>query len=815
MDRDTIQFPRQALPSSRKTKKWGEKCLLWGDSRTLWNYNPVRNSIRHKKINYDLLNGKLHMEDLAVVLNPSELSQDFIPKKIQHFPIMNSKLEVLIGEELKRPFDWRAIVTNPNAISDIERTKKEKLLESFRKTVEDESLSPEDYMQRLEELDEYYTYHYQDFREKRANEVVKHYSKEYNLPLVFNEGFKDALAVGEELYQVDIEGGEPVVRRINPNSLRIYRMGRSNKVEDADIIIIEEYWNPGRVLDVYGQELKKRDIEYLENLPSYLGTGTNSMGYADERQGFVRRDMVSDSYPTYEASEVFSGIEGFADDYNLLPYDTDGNVRVMRMYWKSKKLIMKVKKYDPETGKPYFAFYDERYVPDESMGEEVEELYGNEAWEGTLIGGNKTDFDAHSTDGTYGIFVRIRPKPVQFGRLSNPSRCHLGVIGTIYNLNSDKPYSMVDMMKPYNYMYNVIYNRLSETIASSFGTLVDVDLALIPDEWDMTKWFYFAKKNHIAVRNSFNEGNEGAAKGKLAGAMNNNTQRIINDATGNYIQQLINLAEWTKTEMGDMVGINRQREGQIANRETVGGVERATLQSSYITERYFAYHSDTKRRTLDALVEASKIAAKGKDIKFRYIESDSSLKLMEFNGDEYSENDYGILVDASSDTLNLDQKIEMLGQAALQTGQSTLSDIMRMFTATCSISDKIRILEAGEKKRRTQQQQEQQMQIQAQQEASQAQIQEKQMELESTMRMNSENNETKILIAQMEAEAKLQATAIQNPEDDGIEAPMSEEAKAKLKEQIREFDLKIQQDNKKLDLEREKLRQVEQTSNNK
>jgi len=29
--------------------------------------------------------------------------------------------------------------------------------------------------------------------------------------------------------------------------------------------------------------------------------------------------------------------------------------------------------------------------------------------------------------------------------------------------------------------------------------------------------------------------------------------------------------------VGDIVGISKQREGQISNRETVGGVERATL----------------------------------------------------------------------------------------------------------------------------------------------------------------------------------------------------------------------------------------------
>ena len=59
----------------------------------------------HKKINYDLLNGKLHMSDLAIVLNPNNLRSTLIPENIVHYPIMNSKLNVLRGEEYKRVFD--------------------------------------------------------------------------------------------------------------------------------------------------------------------------------------------------------------------------------------------------------------------------------------------------------------------------------------------------------------------------------------------------------------------------------------------------------------------------------------------------------------------------------------------------------------------------------------------------------------------------------------------------------------------------------------------------------------------------------------
>ena len=55
---NVINFPAQALPRSRKTKKWGEQCVLWAKNKATFTYSPVMKSVIHKKINYDLVNGK-------------------------------------------------------------------------------------------------------------------------------------------------------------------------------------------------------------------------------------------------------------------------------------------------------------------------------------------------------------------------------------------------------------------------------------------------------------------------------------------------------------------------------------------------------------------------------------------------------------------------------------------------------------------------------------------------------------------------------------------------------------------------------------
>jgi hypothetical protein len=197
----------------------------------------------------------------------------------------------------------------------------------------------------------------------------------------------------------------------------------------------------------------------------------------------------------------------------MTPYDINGNVRVLTVYWKSRRKIKKVKSYDPETGEEQFDFYPESYKCDPMKGEEEQVFWINEAWEGTKIGAD--------------IYVNMRPRPVQYNRLSNPSRCHFGIIGQIYSRDGDTPFSLVDIMKPYAYLYDVVQDRLNKTLARNHGKVIELDFAKTPKGWDPDKWLYFLTTHGIAVKDSFKEGDIGAATGKLAGGLNNASSGVI------------------------------------------------------------------------------------------------------------------------------------------------------------------------------------------------------------------------------------------------------------------------------------------------
>ena len=248
--------------------------------------------------------------------------------------------------------------------------------------------------------------------------------------------------------------------------------------------------------------------------------------------------------------------------------------------------------------------------------------------------------------------------------------------------------------------------------------------------------------------------------------------------------------------MSEVVGITKQREGQISNRETVGGVERATLQSSHITEWAFAIHDDVKKRALTCFLETAKVAMKGRTKKFEYILPDYSSKLMDIDGDTFAECSYGLVVDSSEEIQKLQSQYETLAQAALQNQSLKFSTIMRLYSSA-SLAEKQRLIEEDETEIREAQQQA----VQQEQEIKQQEIQSKnQLELaklEQEDKLNERDNEVKLLIANMTAQYK------QNDLGDGIDEP-SEIEKQKLEESIRQFNAKLKLDKERLNLDRKK-----------
>ena len=144
-----------------------------------------------------------------------------------------------------------------------------------------------------------------------------------------------------------------------------------------------------------------------------------------------------------------------------------------------------------------------------------------------------------------------------------------------------------------------------------------------------------------------------------------------------------------------------------------------------------------------------------------------------------------------------------LAQAAMQNQTVSLSSVMKIYGSQ-SLAEKQRMIENDEKKLQDIKSQEAQQQQQMQQQQLQAAQQLKEAELKQKEDANILDNQTKLAVAQMQAQA-------QQLSNDGIEEPVyTEEARANLMEKMREFDSKLQLDKEKLELD--KLKQSEDAS---
>lgn len=669
------KFPRQKIKSNKKGKKWKEDHLDWVEDILTLDDSPIRASLKKRISNFRLYLGKAKKEDYNILLNPSELTDIFMPDDIQHYPIAKPYLNVLIGEEADRRFEWKAIVTNPTAISQIEKDKNNLLKKKLAELIENTQLSEEEVEKQFKNFLYYLKFEYQDVREKRANLLLKHFIKELDLKIKFNEGFKNVLLVGEEGYIADIVNGNPTIELLDSKKTFVIKSGRSNKFEDADIIVTYDYCAPGKLLDTYYSTLKPKEVKWLDEDSNKKYNSDDFTLDNDELGINIAREEMLESFielpGEHYNNDNYHGHSEIVDKY--------GNVRFIRVFWKSMKAIQRIKYYD-ELGNVQYRFEAEFYKPNKELGEESEEYWITEWWEGGKIGKD--------------IYTPIKPREIQYNKFSDPGYNHPGIVGQIYNTGNMEVVSYMDTAKPYQLLYDATMHRLQDALSKFFGSLISVDYASLPEGWDITKWMYFARKAGIAVKDSFKEGNKGAATGKLAASMTGNTGEVINQQLGDFIQQQINILNYVEMQMGRIIGVPPQRLGQVENRETVGGVERAVTQSSFITNEVFKIHDNVKKRVLTLLLETAKIAMKNNPKKFQHIGDDYLAELFEID-DSFLEEEFGIIIDNENDLTKLEQTFEQLAHAAMQNQALKFSDLMKIFT-TSSLSEKQRIIEQGE-----------------------------------------------------------------------------------------------------------------------
>lgn len=801
--RNINQFPLQRLPMSKKTQDWKEACVDYIAGHSQGSSRDGNNRSRKEEMQtyYDLYNSIYSEKDLKYVTNPFK-QQDGFPAMAQDYNIIKPKIDLLLGEETKRPFNFRVVHTSDIATSEIQDKAKQMIVDYIQATIMSK-LGPEEqarYQEALqsgeimtpEQIQKYISKDYKDIAEITAYHSLNYLKNKLNITHEFFKGWKDALIGGEEIYYVGIVNGEPCLQRINP----IY-FDYDSDTSDLEFIH-EAQWCCYEMImsltEVYDRLYDKMSEKQLNELLDMMD---------DRSKGGVTPEVRKTSldYPHIKTHSI----NGFSSN----PFEEADNIHVWHCCWKSLKKIGFVNIINPETGMP------EEYQVDETYKEtgnelDVEWKWIIEVWEGYRIGQD--------------LYVGIQPIEYQHVSADNPNAQRLPYTGVIYNNTNSRPRSLVSMMKPLQYMYIVLWYRLELAMARDKGKVVTMDITQIPKSMniDVAKWMHYLSALGVNFVNPYEEGWD--IPGREGGKPSQFNQISALDLTmANTIDQYINLMDKIESMLSEISGVSKQREGSISSNELVGNVERSVVQSAHITEPWFWVHNQVKKECLTMLLDTAKHAWKDNKTSIQYVLDDATRAFLTLSDDFFYE-DMDIFVE---DTTKNQQQIEALKnlmQPAMQNGASLLdiAEIITMDNVTMIRSK----LEEIEQKRMEQQQAMEQAQAEREQQMAQIQNEIKEEELmlkEAEMDLKKyeidSNNATKITVAQLNAYRGAEnmdqdMNGIPDPIEIGKQAIEQQKVNSDIaskqfefNNKKREMEMKREIENKKIELEKQKMKQ--------
>jgi hypothetical protein len=689
-----ISFPRQKLPDSKKDDNWFKKNIDFAEHLLTSDVN-LRSNFKNKKSNYNLRANIINVKDFEKYINPDNLDLESLPASFQHIGIENSKINLLLGEYSKRKKEFKAYISanDTDGVSRKEEALMDQIKEELTDIIKKDSISEEEIVKRLKQLQDYQTYQYQDVAEITANKILKKEYKEGDFDFVFLRTFEDLLVGGEEIMYCGVLGGNPVMRRVNP--MNLYTMGgNSMYIEDADIIVEYGYKSVGQVVDDYWEELSEDDIDFLERGKTDASSGGGGIG--------LNRDIsVYDYYGEQGALSIFHPNEMGTRTFSGA-FDTYGNVRVLKVCWRSRRKIGELTYFD-EDGQEQKDWVPEDYKINKDLGETVKWIWVNEWMEGTKIADH--------------IYTVMRPVPYASKSLVNKSKGTPPYVGSVNSTNDYKVQSLMDIMKPMTYSYDIAYYKRELAIATYKGSFTALNSALVPSGWDPKEWMRYVTVNKFAWLDPTNEILKGPAQGKSAGSFNTLTAQQVNIGDPNEIGMYTNLMVDIENTLGKLAGVSGAREGQIEQRDAVNNVERELSQTSHITEKWFAIDANFRKRVLTKFLECCKYSYKKNPKKGQFLLDDMGQQIVS-KFDEFVSSEYDLHVSNSTNDTQLYNDLRSLSQAAIQNGQATISDLIAI-TQSESVQEIARRLEDSARRIKEENEQMQQKQMEQQQQQAQ------------------------------------------------------------------------------------------------
>jgi hypothetical protein len=778
--------------------------------------------------NYDLIKGILRMEDFyqepQVKSFTDMLTSDLeLPAYVKHYSIITTPINTLVGEISKRPDTFRVKAFDDDSKAEelefktnvlqeyvIDKAKRKLYEKLAMQGVNLEEVDPEeiDKMSMEDVKDQLDTY--TSVAEKWANHVLTCQKAEFNLKEKSEDAFRDMLISAREFYHI-----------YEDNSKLGFNIEVANPKNTWFLTTPDRKWisDPtGRAQGAYaaGTVQVMELSEIIESVPDmtkeeidHLRSSLQDYGLINVRESNLGNPSVSPgidsvTYDTYDPavlqtrmiieSEMKENNDGLKDFLGLTSNVSSFGYKyvVVRAYWLSKKKIGKLI-YTDELGNEQSMLVDETYksgnIPTQQS---LEWGWINQWYQGIKIGPD---------------IYHIKPF-----KLLN----YCPIIGTTFEVKNTEARSLVDMMKPFQVLYNVCMNQLYKLLEKEVGKvyLTSIRHVPIPKDGDaqdaLDVWEMEARNRGVVFIDDSPE--------NLKSPSSFNQFRDIDLTRTQEIQSRYTLAQQLKNECWELIGISRQRVGSVTASESATGTNTAIQQSYAQTEPLFVAHEYVVGQLYQAIIDAALyVESKKPQSTLSYITSEGESAFVQVNGSELRFRDLKVFLTNRPEDNQMFQEIRALSQAVIQNGGS-LHDIIELYS-TKSVRQMKKVFKTLKERQEAiqdQQMQQQQQQMEQQQQIAQAQLQQQQMANEQ--KIANDNYQKELDRINKKEIAIIQATGFGRVESEDINQSgvpdvlevsklANEQQKAAKDYQLKlsEIQSKMKENSDKMALEREKL----------
>jgi hypothetical protein len=690
--------------------------------------------------NYDLMKGILRMEDFyqepEVRSFTDVLTSDLErPAYVKMYSIVTTPVNELVGEISKRPDTFRVKAFDDDSqaeelqfktdtlqeyvINQVKQQFAEKAAMSGQE-VDDEQLQQMTMEQVKDQLDSYTS-----IAEKWANHILTCQKAEFNLKEKSEDAFRDLLISAREFYHIyednskvgfNIEVANPKNTWFLTTPDRKFISDPTGRAQGAYAAGTVQVMELSEIIESI-PDLTKEEIDHLRSsLQDYglINVRESNLGNPDAIPG---QDSVM--YDTFDPlvlqtrmiieSEMKENNDGLKDFLGLTNNVSSFGYKyvVVRSYWISKRKIGKLI-YIDEMDNEQSMLVDETYksgtIPTQQS---LEWGWINEWYQGTKIGPD---------------IYHIKPF-----KLLN----YCPIIGTTYEVKNTEAKSLVDLMKPFQVLYNVCMNQLYKLLEKEVGKVQLMSLRHIPIPKDgdaqdaLDIWEMEARNRGVVFIDDSPE--------NLKSPSSFNQFTALDLTRTQEIQSRYTLAQQLKAECWELVGMSRQRMGSVSASESATGTNTAMQQSYSQTEPLFVAHEYVLGQLYQSIIDAALYVESSKpQSTLSYITSEGESAFVQVNGTDLKFRDLKVFLTNRPEDTQMFNELRQLSQAIIQNG-GTLYDVVELYSSKSQ-----RELKKAFKDLRDRQiaQQEQQMQLQQQQQ--QAQQQQAQATLQQAAQMAQE-----------------------------------------------------------------------------